>query len=217
MLSDAVRRHRCSATQINCLSIVTGEAIDAQHGAPAARGRIRTTRRACVLEEKYINQRTRIQVTIHHLLELAQERFGIFFSGLVAGARGRIELPLRRCYRRSLRRFESRLSLSLHSLCHGGWKKGEEAHSTDVELVDTVSPWPKTQDASRESVDDIRIVLTPTYCLRGVDIATAGAVQEVDILRFSVGCREKTGGGEVATGVEDSYERAAAVRVRILL
>eukprot|EP00966_Prymnesium_polylepis_P128958 2982316-Prymnesium_polylepis.1 len=104
---------------------------------------------------------------------------------------------------------ERRLALGLDASKHRRRHRAEreEAQRAEPELLHALCPLAELQRAPRQALH--RAVLRLGRFLRSVDVAAAGAVDEIDVLGPPVARREEAGRREVAARVEDRDGGAA--------
>ena len=176
---------------------------------------------AVFFERHDVEHRPMIVVLLHHALQLLEQQLRVLLLlTLLVGRQRRVgldgvERALRLRHRRVLRRAETRLALLLDAAARRRRQQREEQRAADVERVDAVGPRAEREAAAREPGDPA--VGVALHHLARVDVAAAGAVEEVDVLVPPVARLLEPSGGEVAARVQHRDQHVATVVSLVLV
>ena len=138
-------------------------------------------------------------------LELGEHELQVLFGGRLGEARElalsaleRVELALDPRHVGVLRHLEAGLALGGDAAAHRRREQREEPRRAHAELARAARPLAQLQRASGEAVEhDAAVLLARGLLLRGVYVAAARAVQEVDELGLAITRREQASGCKV--------------------
>eukprot|EP00962_Isochrysis_galbana_P042967 scaffold16218_cov88-Isochrysis_galbana.AAC.2 len=142
------------------------------------------------------------------------------FGGGLGGPRHRpcfqgVHLTLHGGDCRVLRRLEAGLALALDAAQDGAGKQREEADGAQPHLGGTLGPRTEPQRPTRQPRD--APVRQPRSHSLGVDVAAAGAVEEVDVLGPAVAGLQQARCSQIAPGVQDRHQDSAPISLWVRL